>query len=404
MPCVCLRDRVVPAGLAGPVLVDRVGRPRYWATYLLARSGSHWANSTRLRYLRAVERFYLFVEAKTGTDCLDELLASLDIDRLQQCLEGFLGSLRNEQSQTGYSRANSWSVAKRFVQMCVDDLVHQTPGGSRRRSLLQRLERLATITDQVRTGRRRKRQKIRALPASVVEDLYEIVWPDSGRNPFRSSSVRHRNFVIFLLLLHQGLRRSEALLLPVNAVHGERDARKDAYRYWIDIAWNPYEDDDPRTETPSLKTEWAVRQIPLAEPLAIAIDNYAQNFRGRQRHSFLFTSQERQPMSPNGTNHAFRILSTCLSKAAARELWNRRRETWISPHDFRHTCAVFRLRQLVASGIALEEAIEMLRGFFGWSPKSDMPRHYGRAYFDERLATVWNADFDVRVEILRRLK
>ncbi|OFX26314.1 MAG: hypothetical protein A2V77_19470 [Anaeromyxobacter sp. RBG_16_69_14] len=400
MPCVRLRDPIVPRALAGPVLVDALGRPRYWTSYSLARNGCSWADSTKFEYLSAIERFYLFVEAQTGSDCLDELIASLDIDRLEESLDGFLARLRNEQSRTGRSQAAVWSVTTRFIRACLDDLVHHTAAGARRRRLLRRLDRFASMGDRLKTGRRRRRQKIRALPAAVVEDLYELAWPDSSRNPFRSTPNQHRNFVIFLLLLHQGLRRSEALLLPVNAVHDERDALNDAHRYWVDITWNPYEDDDPRAAAPSLKTEWSVRQIPMAEPLAVAIENYTGNFRGRQRHSFLFASQERQPLSRNSVNDTFRKLSGCLSKVAARELWKRRRETWISPH----TAAVVRLRQLVNSGIKLEEAIEMLRGFFGWSPESDMPRLYGRAYFDERLATVWNADFDARVEILRSLK
>jgi hypothetical protein len=31
-----------------------------------------------------------------------------------------------------------------------------------------------------------------------------------------------------------------------------------------------------------------------------------------------------------------------------------------------------------------------------------MPRLYARSFFDERLASVWNADFDARVDLLRR--
>jgi integrase len=230
------------------------------------------------------------------------------------------------------------------------------------------------------------------------------LWPPSKRNPFRGERNRHRNFVLFLLLLHEGLRRSEALLLPTNAVHGERDRRTNAERFWLDVTWNPYEPDDPRATAPSIKTAWSIRQIPLSAPLAKAIENYADNYRGRQRHSFLLPSQERSPMSANAVNEAFRTLSRALSKAAARELWSRSRETWVSPHDLRHTCAVFRLHQLVDSGIALEHAIEMLRGFFGWSPGSDMPRLYGRAFFDQRLSTVWQVEFDSRIEVLRRLR
>ncbi len=290
-----------------------------------------------MRYLRAVERFYLFVEAHTGTDCLDELLASLDVERLERCLESFGGALRNEQACSGSARTRVWQVVTRFVRGCLEDLAHHAAARNQRGPLTRRVERLATVTDRLNTGRRRqRRQNIRALPAAVVEDQYEVAWPESSRNPFRSTPNRHRNFVLLLLLLHQGLRRSEALMLPVDAVHGERDARTGAHRYWVDITWNPYEDSDPRADAPSLKTDWSVRQIPMAEPLAIAIGNYADNFRGRQRHSFLFASQEHQPLSVNAVNDVFRTLSSRLSKAAARELWNRRRETWISPHDCRH--------------------------------------------------------------------
>ncbi len=37
---------------------------RYWASYLLTKSGASWADSTKARYLRALEHFYLFVEAR----------------------------------------------------------------------------------------------------------------------------------------------------------------------------------------------------------------------------------------------------------------------------------------------------------------------------------------------------
>jgi hypothetical protein len=53
------------------VLVDALGRPRYWASYSLARNRTSWADSTKFEYLSAIDRFYLFVEPQTGTDCLD---------------------------------------------------------------------------------------------------------------------------------------------------------------------------------------------------------------------------------------------------------------------------------------------------------------------------------------------
>jgi integrase len=58
---------------------------------------------------------------------------------------------------------------------------------------------------------------IRALPSTVVLDLYEIFRPDSPRNPFKTEAIRWRNLVIFMLLLRLGLRRGKAALLNVNS-------------------------------------------------------------------------------------------------------------------------------------------------------------------------------------------
>lgn len=70
----------------------------------------------------------------------------------------------------------------------------------------------------------------------------------------------------------------------------------------------------------------------------------------------------------------------------------------------RHTCAVVRLTHFLDEGIAMDIALQKLRAFFGWSHASEMPRHYARAYFETRLATVWHDEFDAHVEALRQLE
>jgi integrase len=403
VPVMDLGGQRIPYGLRGPVLVDDLGLPRYWAAFWMARFGQGWADSTQAEYLRTLERLYAHVDGASGASVLDALIGDLEFHRLESILERYFAALRNEQSRTGRPRVELWRVACTFLSDCLDALVQS--GRSSDREGLQRIVRMASWGDGLRGARRRRRRaRIRALPSSVVEELYELTWPESRRNPFRTSANRHRNLVLFLLLLHQGLRRSETLLLPVDAIHNEWDGRRGEQRSWLDVIWNPYEEDDERADRPSIKTEWSVRQIPVAPALAVAVENYAENHRGRRKHSFLLVSQEGGALSQGQVNDAFRVVSGRLSIAAKRELWNRHRETHVSPHDLRHTCAVFRLRQLVASGVEFEQSIEMLRNFFGWSPRSEMPRHYARAYFDERLATVWNADFDARVEVLRSLR
>jgi hypothetical protein len=51
----------------------------------------------------------------------------------------------------------------------------------------------------------------------------------------------------------------------------------------------------------------------------------------------------------------------------------------------------------------MDEALQKMRTLFGWSRNSDMPLHYARAVFEDRLANVWNNAFDDRVAILRAL-
>jgi hypothetical protein len=51
----------------------------------------------------------------------------------------------------------------------------------------------------------------------------------------------------------------------------------------------------------------------------------------------------------------------------------------------------------------MADALERLRGFFGWCRDSVEPLRYARAVFEDRLASVWNGKFDDRVDVLRNL-
>jgi len=51
----------------------------------------------------------------------------------------------------------------------------------------------------------------------------------------------------------------------------------------------------------------------------------------------------------------------------------------------------------------MDEALQKLRTFFGWSRQSTMPSRYARAVFEDRLAGVWNNAFDDRVALLRAI-
>lgn len=168
---------------------------------------------------------------------------------------------------------------------------------------------------------------------------------------------------------------------------------------------NPYEEagSDPRYSKPGIKTAASIRQVPVSETTARIIDSYVQNYRGQPQHSFLLNSQTNMPLSTEALTKVFAEISRRLPVDVLKELNDRTGKQSVTPHDLRHTCAVMRLHQLLQQGDSLEESLQKLRTFFGWSKTSTMPSRYARAVFEDRLATVWNDAFDDRVALLRAL-
>jgi hypothetical protein len=73
---------------------------------------------------------------------------------------------------------------------------------------------LSTLYNQLHVHKSAQPEVIRSLPASTVEWLYQTLDPASVENPFKRTRKRWCVFVAFVLMLHQGLRRGEMLLLP----------------------------------------------------------------------------------------------------------------------------------------------------------------------------------------------
>lgn len=403
MPCHRIRDDSLPQNLLGPLLLSEAGLPRYWAMAWSIQFGNGLAEASLRQALTNIDQLYQHAQEILGRDELDDAINSLDFDRLAAVLQGFFVRIVNRSDRNEAGRGRIWKTALTFVRNCCE-LMISAGGGSTPLDILQgRLLHLDRLYGQLSAGKARSAETLRALPAGVVEDLYEIIAPDGHRNPFRSEDLRWRNFAIFLLLLHQGLRRGEALALPTDALKNEVDRRTGVERYWLDVDTNPYDAVDARYEPPGLKTANAVRQLPISRSIVTVIDTYVDNYRGRQRHSFLFASQKNNALSLRAVNEIMDSLSAALSNGARTELFDRRRTKKITPHDLRHTCAVMRLKQFVDHGDEQQAAIEKLRIFFGWSRTSEMPLLYAKAYFEDRLSTVWDRSFDDHVKLLRGL-
>lgn len=287
-----------------------------------------------------------------------------------------------------------WQLACRFAFSILENLV-----GIDDPAMKQRLRVMRQRFAQLRVRPRRPPNPGRSLPCLAVEDLYEIFDPASPRNPFRTSSSRWRNFVVFLVLVQLGLRRGEALSLTVNSLKQQFDPSLGEVRHWLDVC-PAGQHADRRSRKPGLKNRHAIRQLPVPQVLAVAIDTYVSQYRPDVDHAFLFSSAEGHPLALSSLGNLIDVASRHMSPQALEAL---RYEgiSKVSPHDFRHTSAVIRIQRFMDAGMELEEAVHRLRPFFGWKRSSDMPFHYAGAYFAPRHSRVWDETFEKSLLALR---
>lgn len=395
-----VRHANVPT-ISGPVLVDPLGVPRYWAAVWSSFLPADLAPSTVAKKLSHLEAFYRHAEESQGLEVLDDALAKIDVDAICSVLESYFLTLRTRPVTP--ATEERWQAALQFVTETVQRLTRGSLMLEHQVAWSGRLMKIELLNAHLHVGRRRRPERIRSLPSEIVEALYQMLDPESSMNPFRGIVSRWRVYTIFMLLLHQGLRRGELLNFPVDVIKSGFDRNRQQTRYWLAVRYNEYEDDDPRFSKPSIKNASSIRQIPVSKPTALLIQEYATNFRGKPDHSFLINSQKQTPLSTEGITKIFQKMTISLPKHLRKILIDHTGDDSISPHDLRHTCAVVRLNQLLSSGIEMTDALEQMRVFFGWSRDSEMPLRYARAVFEDRLTSVWNSKFDERVEVLRSL-
>lgn len=403
-----LSDSLVPGQLRGVTLVGEPPTPRFWANVWLIMSMGHLAESTQTGKLRYIEDLYQHADRILGPTGLDDALAAIDDGALADVLESWFVSIRNRARATRADELR-WHAGLGFVTDVLTWLSRSRIPDDRLRDMEARLHRLSTLYSQLHVRKSTQVETVRSLPASVVEALYELLDPESGRNPFKHARTRWRVYIGFVLMLHQGLRRGELLLLTADCLKSGFDRKRQTLRYWLNVQQNEYENGeaaepiDSRYSKPSIKTAHSIRQIPVSPLTAQLVQTYVENYRGRPSHPFLLSSYVGNPLATESLTKAFHEISNVLPDPVRQELSNRSGKDSVMPHDLRHTCAVVRLHQLLDSGDPMDEALQKMRTFFGWSTKSVMPSRYARAVFEDRLADVWNDSFDDRVALLRAI-
>lgn len=235
--------------------------------------------------------------------------------------------------------------------------------------------------EAARPGWKKKRiEKIKGLTDRERNQLLEIMHPESSDNPFANASLKLRNYIILLLGLDMGVRRSEMLLIKTSDIHWH--SRQLAVVNLEDKSI------DPRTVAPQFKTN--ERMLVMTDDLYEAISEYDAKYRSRKlrkgssqarKHPFLLVSHRKNEGHALSLNGADGVLSRVGESEP--EL------AQISLHVLRHDAVFTMLESMREELEALTpedrttQVQKTLTWMFGWSPESDMPGLYGAKFSKE---------------------
>jgi len=398
-----ITNHQIPQNLRRPILTDTQGLPRYWSTIWGTLITHDLEPSTEIKKLRYIDAFYTYCDETFYNGYLDNVLGAIDIPKIGNALEAYFIYLRNRSDLTQSTEVH-WQTCIAFVKLILMHLGKSNPNTVSIAAIESKLHHLDMLYGQLRITRSRKPDILRSLPADVVAGLYDVLGPDSESCPFHRERTRWNAFLAFIFMLHLGLRRGEVLLLTADSLKSAYDVKAVKNRHWLDVKKNSDADlSDSRHNRPGIKTSNSIRQIPVSNQTAGLIQTYVDNYRGKPNHPFLFNSQWNRPLSHESLTDYFVKASAALPDSIKKSLIFRRSKNTISPHDLRHTCAVVLLNKLLGDGDSMEEALQKMRVFFGWSRNSDMPQKYARAVFEDRVSTVWANILNDRVAILRNI-
>lgn len=391
----------LPDTLTTPLLTSDGGRPRYWVSVWITLYAGHLAISSLTKKLHYIEAFYQYVDnTHNAVDSLDVLIANCDINELSKILEAYFVSIANRPKLV-HSAQTEWKTILAFIENILSGVGREKSKHVDMSEVYSNTLRLGRLYRQLKVQKTKKNNHLRSLPPEVVGELYTKLDPESENNPFKRPRTVWTVYLVFIIILHQGLRSGELLLLQSNAIKSSFDSRINKYRYWLNVTYT--KDRDPRHSKPSIKTTSSVRQIPVSELVAKIIQTYVENYRGCPDHPFLLNSQWNTPLSHESITSYFKKISQNISSEVMKILYERCNKKSLTSHDLRHTCAVARLDQLLNSGDGMDISLQKLRSFFGWSRTSTMPTKYAKAVFEDRMAGIWSDKLDERAAFLRSI-
>ena len=210
-----------------------------------------------------------------------------------------------------------------------------------------------------------------------------------------------RNYIILLLGLDMGLRRSEMLLIKINDIQW--------HSRQLSVVNLEDENIDPRTVAPQFKTH--ERVLVMSDDLYEAISQYESKLRYRyiqtgssqaRNHPFLLVAHRRnegQPLSIKALDGVFPRVGKVAPELAH-----------IHPHMLRHDSVYTMLDSMneelekLTPEDRATQVQKTLTWMFGWSPSSNMPSLYGAKFWKEEADKAMKKRADKFKVIIERVE
>ncbi|MBL7760869.1 MAG: site-specific integrase [Sediminibacterium sp.] len=341
------------------------------------------AFETITKQLQVIDFLYQYF-AENNHD-LDELIINGDYHKIFDHLNPFLNLYlhsKAEQKSRNLSRAqlNFKAMAvKSYLVWCLSRHVDSYSDEAKKSRITSCFKtRLSAFFETYTLPGETGKKVYRSLSNQDFTKLLEIIEPKSVNNPFQQTE-QTRNYLIFHLLLHTGIRLGELLLLRSSSI------KEINSHYYISIC-QINELDDSRNRPPSIKNRQSERIVSIGEDTYELCQHYIMNNRrpkkngkkAKLEHGFLLTSELGKPLSQSTIAYIFRKIDGLRNTGIG--LSKR-----ISPHVLRHTfCDRFLKFLIEERGVDMERAKDELRSVCGWTTNSNMPLHYAAKYINEK--------------------
>lgn len=222
--------------------------------------------------------------------------------------------------------------------------------------------------------KKRKNDEIRGLTHQERERLLAVMHPESDENPFANEALKQRNYIVLLLGLEMGLRRSEMLLIKLSDIHWHNGQ--------LSVVNLEDENVDSRASAPQFKTH--ERMLQMSNELIWALQTYVDTYRvlkNTRKHPFLLVSHRRNEGGPMSIKALDGVLPRVGKVVPELEQ--------VHLHVLRHD-SVYTLLESMREELEkftpedrTTQVQKVLTYAFGWSPESHMPGLYGAKFWKE---------------------